>query len=209
MSINSKTQICKLAVSTLGNYADVNDIETPTQSLETRCLLWYDISRQNALKRAMPNFALARRLVGKKNNTPVNGYAYAYEYPVDCLRLLGIGETYQKENNYNVELGLDGTMEIQTDEDYTGMPIRFIFDIETVNIFSPDFKILLAYEIARNLVLSVTDDLNKLQIIQKLMDDKIMSLTAMMAQENRPVKINNSKARTSRRFDVSRHNVKK
>ena len=208
MSITSKTEICRLAVSLLGNFEDVTDIETPDTKLEKRCLLWYDISRQNALKSAMPNFALRRRKVGKLQGTPAFGYAYEYEYPEDCLKLLGIDEISLRQDNYTVESNGARTV-IQTDEDVNGLPIRFIGDETNVLLFSPDFKLLLAYTIAYNTSMAITADINKMQLIEQGLGKQMIRIAAMMSQENRPVKISNSKARAARTYDVSRNNTRR
>jgi hypothetical protein len=208
MSITSETEICRLAVSLLGNFEDVTDIETAETKLEKRCLLWYDISRQNALKSAMPNFALRRRRVTKMNTTPAFGYAYEYEYPEDCLKLLGIDEISLRQDNYNVESNGARTV-IQTDEDVNGLPIRFIGDETNVLLFSPDFKLLLAYTIAYNTSMAITADINKMQLIEQGLGKQMIRIAAMMSQENRPVKISNSKARAARTYDVSRNNTRR
>lgn len=208
MSITSETEICRLAVSLLGNFEDVTDIETAETKLEKRCLLWYDISRQNALKSAMPNFALRRRRVTKLNTTPAFGYAYEYEYPEDCLKLLGIDETSLRQDNYNIESN-GSRVVIQTDYDIDGLPIRFIGDEKEVLLYSPDFKLLLAYTIAYNTSMAITADINKMQLIEKGLGKQMIRLTAMMSQENRPVKISNSKARAARTYDVARNNTRR
>lgn len=119
MANNSENDLCNMALSHLGNVGSVNDIRNPSNSKERTFALWYDISRQTFLKMMMPNFALCRRVVARVNTTPPFGtdlgYQYAYEYPSDCLKALGLGEVALKEDNHAVEGNL-----IWTTAEYEG-----------------------------------------------------------------------------------------
>jgi len=158
MAINSKVDLCNMSLGHLGNYGTITDIDTPTEDKEITFALWYDISRQTFLKMTMPNFALDRRVVSRRSTLPPFGtdlgYQYAYEYPNDCLKLLGIGEVMEKENNYAVE-----GRNIWTDELYeNGLPIRFIKDITDVTVMSPEFKMTFSVYLASNVALEITQD---------------------------------------------------
>lgn len=204
MTINSKVDICNMALSHLGNYGTVTNIDTPTNDKEITFALWYDITRQTTLKYLMPNFALARKVVAKLVETPIFGYAYAYEYPNDCLKVLGIGDIDQKGFNYTIEGG-----KIYTDVDYEeGMPIRYIKDIKDVNKFSPEFKMHFSFDLANNTALPITQDKDKAAFIIAQLPGKMAMLSGVNAQENPPVRRSISRFRTSR-YGVIRDNAQK
>ena len=194
MAINSKNEICNMGISLLGSYDPVQNIDTPVSSVELVCALWYDITRQSLLKEVMPNFALARRVVSQTDDDPDFGFEYVYEYPSDCLKVLGIGNIKDKENNYTVENG-----KIYAEIDYeNGLELRFIRDVTDVTTFSPEFKILLAKAVAANIAMPLTQDLQKAQMAMQLLPAAMSAATSLNAQENRPIRISHSRYRTAR-----------
>lgn len=195
MTITSKNELCNLAVGRLGNYGTINDIDQPKTDKEIVCALWYDISRQAFLKMAMPNFAIARKRVSQVSGITVPyPFAYAYEYPSDCLKVLGIGAVEDKKNDYTVEGN-----RIYTDVLYEdGLPLRYIKDITDVTAMSPEFKIGFSWYMAGNIALEITQDLNKVKLIEQLLPQKLSELSGLNAQENRPIRISNSRFKQAR-----------
>jgi len=204
MAITSKVDICNLTLDILGNKDTVTNIETPTNGKELIFKLWYDICRQNVLKQMVPNFALERRVVSASSFVPAFGYSYAYEYPSDCLKLLGIGGVSEKANDYAVEGGYILT-NTQYDE---GLPIRFIKDVESVVLMSAEFKTQLAWELADVTCMSITQDRNKATMVKQQLPLVRISNSGMNAQENRPIRISNSRAAASRYVDVADRTTK-
>lgn len=189
MAINSKVELCNMALSHLGNYPTVSNIDVPDSDQEVVFALWYDISRQVFLKMTMPNFCLARKRIASVEETPPYPFSYSYEYPNDCLKLQGIGAIEEKENNYTVEGD-----RIYTDEVYEdGMPIRYIKDITDVTAMSPEFKIGFSWFLAGQVSLDITQDLGKFKAIEAILPEKMSTLSGLNAQENRPIRISRSK----------------
>lgn len=198
MAISSKVDLCNMSLGHLGNYGTITDIDTPTEDKEITFALWYDISRQTFLKMTMPNFALDRKIVSLRSTLPpfgtALGYQYAYEYPNDCLKLLGIGEVMDKENNYAVE-----GRNIWTDDYYeNGLPIRYIKDITDVTVMSPEFKMSFSVYLASNVALEITQDATKANAMLKMLPEKLASLGALNAQENMPIRISHSRFKEAR-----------
>lgn len=200
MAINSKVDLCNMSLGVLGNYGTVTDIDTPSNDKETTFSVWYDISRQVFLKMTIPNFSLARRVIAKAVITApfgsALGYQNAYEYPNDCLKVLGIGEVKSKENNYAVEGGY-----IWTNEDYpTGLPLRFVLDVTDVTAMSPEWKLSFSYFLALQVVMDITQDVDKANSLLQMIPDKMASVSGVNAQENMPIRISRS------RFMEARYN---
>lgn len=196
MAIIAKTDICNLALGHLGNYGTITNIDTPTNAKERTFNLWYDITRQDVLKRTMPNFALSRRVIAALETTIPFGYSYAFEYPTDCLKILGFGEIADTGDYiYSVEGGV-----IYTDDEWEdGLQLRFVKDIEDVTLFSPEFKMVLSYALASNVALDITQDINKKNMLEKELMNKMLISGSLNSQENKIVRISRSLFNRARR----------
>ncbi len=199
MTITSKVDVCNLALGQLGNFGTISNIDTPTNSKERTFALWYDISRLFVLKLMMPNFATTRLIVSKLAEVPPFGYSFYYEYPTTALRVLGVGDVRDKENNNNVERTPLGVKAISHDTDYdAGMPIRIITDVTDINSWSSESIIMLSQYLAAYTAKPITQD-NALAA--KLIADlpAAMSMASgVNAQENPPIRISNSRFKASR-----------
>ena len=194
MAIVSKVQICNLALGVLGSAENILNIDNPTNASEKIFALRYDLTRQKVLKLVKPNFALKRDKWAKLNVTPSFGYAYAYAVSNDCLAVLGIGNIEEKRNDYAVEGG-----QLQTNQDAPeGLPVRYVRDITDVTKFTPEFVDLLAWHLAYDCCMSLTQSAEKLGYLTQIMPHNISNASAMNAQENRPIRISNSKFKAAR-----------
>lgn len=197
MAINSKSELCNLSLSRLGNYNSISDIDTPKTQLEQVFALWYDVARQAFLKMTMPNFAIARKTVARLDDAPAFGYAYAYEYPVDCLRVLGIGNIDEKMNNYSVEGNAIQTDVLHDD----GLPLRYVANITDVTKMTPEFILAFSWYLASCVALEITQDMSKVSLIEQILPSKIMALSGINAQENMPVRMSRSLFKQARYVD--------
>ena len=210
MAVNSDVDICNLAISHLGNFDTVEDIDAPLTSAEKHCARWYEVTRESALRLAIPNFAMTRRIVSKKTTKPAFGFGFSYEYPADALRILGFGDIDAKDKRFNVEADATDRIEIQIDEDFTsGLPLRFIKNILDVNMFTADFKILLSWMLAENIALPIAQDIKIRDSISAQLGARIASLSGTSAQENPPVRKSESKFKAARVADTIRNNTKR
>lgn len=208
MAINTKIDICNLAIGLLGNYPDIENIDTPEDGVEATCALWYDVTRQKLLRLLIPNFSMSRRIVSQLSSTPDFGYAYAYEYPNDCLRVLGFGDIDAKDKEFVIE-SMNNITTIQLDDDLTeGLPLRFIQDVTDVGRFSSEFKILLSKALAVNIAPNLTQDMKKAQIIEASLPSAISEASGINAQENPPIRKSDSKFRQARYAPATRNNQK-
>lgn len=195
MAINSKVDLCNMAIGHLGSFGTVSDIDIPESDVEATFALWYDISRQTFLKMTMPNFSLARRSIALVSETPPLPFSFSYAYPSDCLKVLGIGNIEDKVNNYTVEAD-----RIYTDVEYLdGLPLRFIKDIQDVTSMSPEFKMGFSWFLAGNVAMEITQDEGKVKMIEQLLPEKMSTLSGLNAQENMPIRISRSKFKEARK----------
>jgi hypothetical protein len=187
--MNSKTEICALALSRLGNQNSIEDIDNPKKQTEVVCAKWYDVSRQSALKTMMPNFARKRAIWAlDANYTPAFGYEHAYKYQSDCLKILGVGDVRSSKKNYEVEGGYLLTNVLYED----GLPVRYVADITDVSKFTPDFIQLFSWFMARNICMELEVDMNKYQAIEQILPSKIVEYCGVDSQENPPHRVSRS-----------------
>lgn len=205
MSLNSSAEICNLALVYLGNQSTVNDIESGNSKLERLMSLLYDNTRQALIRKYQPNFAKVRRISAKLVDTPVYGYTYAYEYPSNCLKLLGVGEKDEKLNyDYNIEANSNGDLQIHIDENFTsGIKIRYIADINNVSLWDANFKDLFAAELAVRASMPVTQDTSKFKLAQTLAQELRAEYNSLVNQENPMISVSESKFLQSRQADVA------
>lgn len=198
MAITSDVGIANLALSNLGNYGTIDSLSSPVNDKELTFAARYDICRQTLLKTVMPNFALARIIVSQKTTTPAFGYEFYYEYPNDCLKILGIGEIPDKTNDYSVENDGEG-LAIATDADEEdGLQVRYILDVSDVTQFSPEFKTLFGWQLAADCCMDITQDAAKAKAFHESMPARYSALSGLNAQENRPIRISRSRFASAR-----------
>lgn len=195
-AINTAEQICNLANGSLGLKNSINNITTPRSDKEITFAQWYDLIRQYLLKTLMPNFALFR-LKASQVTLPagyVDYYAYAYEYPVRCLKLLGVGAVDCVRDPPTVESGM-----ILTNTVYdSGAPLRIIDDVTDVTRFTPDFIMAFVFVLGKCTALSTTQDPSKKASLMKDALSEFQNTTAQNAQENKPIRRSTSRFRTAR-----------
>lgn len=206
MGVTSNIEICNLALSMLGNYGTIENIDTPVKTKEKTYAQWYSTAVEYALKLAMPNFALARRIVSQVATNPAPfGYTYAYEKPADCLKVLGFGDIDEKDLRYTIEGDY-----IYTDEDYAdGLELRFIRNITDVSRFTPEFVLFAAEVLAAFTCTAVTQDAARAQALKDRLPMRAVELSGINAQENPPIRKSTSKFKQAKYGYVTRNNEKR
>lgn len=190
----TKIEICNLALSRLGGMASVENIDAPEKETEVVCSKWYNTSRKTALRQMMPSFAKKRDCWVQASYTPAFGYKYAYKYDSKCLKLLGIGNLYEKDNDYVIEDGFVLTNTFYKD----GLPVRYIYDVEEVSKFTDDFVSLFAWFLARDVCLELTESPEKFSMLENILPMKIAEVCGVDSQENRPIRIERSNLKAAR-----------
>ncbi len=200
----TKSEICNLALSRLGDKNNVEDFENPTTQVEKVFAKWYDVTRRSALRRMMPSFARTRKLWALSNYKPEFGYEYAYKYRSDCVKVLGIGDLDKSENNYTVEGGYILTNEIYDN----GLPVRYVEDVTDLSRFTDNFIELFSFMLAYNVAPEITESASRLQYLESIMPNKIAEMIGIDSQENKPIIIKNGRlqaARLGKSFGVKKN----
>lgn len=187
--MDTKVTVCNLALSRFGNKGSVENLDNPTKQTEVVCAKWYDIARKTALKHMMPSFARKREIWAQDISfVPAFGYEYAYKYKAECLKILGIGNLYEKYNNYAIE-----GEHLLTNVLYeNGLPVRYVADVTNANKFTPDFIELFSWFLAREICIELTSSNEKYQQIEQILPLKIAEYCGVDTQQNPPIRISRS-----------------
>lgn len=189
----NKVDICNLALSFIGNRT-ITDIDNPITTEEKICSIWYETTVKQCLIESSPNFARTRAIIPLSNNNNPFGFQYSYQLPNNCLKVLGIGETYQIDNDYCIEDNYIFTDEISNNS----LPIRFIKYVDDVNKWSEPFKRYTAISLAVNICYQINKDLNLLQFLEQNKAQALLDCNTFNNQESKLTIIYNPRYESSR-----------
>lgn len=157
-------EICNRALSNIGNNRSINSL-TEASKEAGQCSLYFDSCRDAVLADAEWKFATKRLALADTNNPPQD-WAYAYQYPTDCLRIIEIPvpgirtPTAAMRIQYDTGADTDGTGRLI----YTDQPeawLKYVSRITDVNMFDAIFQEALSWRLAAaiNMVLTGSADL--------------------------------------------------
>jgi len=160
----NKTDICNIALSRIGNAANVSSIDPPEASAEAEhCAKFYDISRKLMLESFNWSFAVKHVDLGLVAES-VNDYQYVYALPSDLIKLISVyedGGTFEPLNQEWL-IGQYGKEYYgHTTEMHNGVKsvfcnfldckIKYIFDQQDTTSFSSHFVEALSWLLAHYL----------------------------------------------------------
>lgn len=200
MAITSKTDICNLSQDLLSG-STVQDIDNPSNALESLLQRWYDHCRRKVLREHTWKFATKRAILAASSTEPLFGYETAFPVPNDFVRLLRV-ETdegqivppydYQLESN-------DGILSVLTNSEADSLRLVYIYDITDVTRFDALFTSYLALEIALSVAQKMTESNTKTEIIARLHKSQGALAKSVSGQERPPSRVERSFNRDARR----------
>lgn len=151
---SSEAEICNLALLRIGNRSFIGALNTDSVEAEA-CSVAYPTSRDALLQAADWSFARRRALLAELADAEVDGYAYVYALPTDCLaprsiypgvRNPGQGQKIAFTTEHDATTGKEvlATDEFEAKLVYTAK-------ITTVARFHPLFVEALAWKLAQEL----------------------------------------------------------
>lgn len=87
----SKVDVCNFSLSRLAIGHLIADIDE-TGNQAKQCRLWFDQSRKSFLTDFRYSFAKKQGLLGLRAGENLQGWTYAYDYPLDCLNVHFLGD---------------------------------------------------------------------------------------------------------------------
>jgi len=154
----SVVQLCNMALSHIGNEAQVAAISPPDGSVEAGyCATFYDVARAEMLEVGSWKFSLKRATLAEVTNLS-EVWAYAYTLPSDCfrpLRVLRPGEgvtifTYQ-DVEFDANDRNTADFDVEGDVLFTNEPeatLVYVRDVTDSGKFTPSFTTALSYLLA-------------------------------------------------------------
>lgn len=176
----SKTDICNLALIRLGSLPIVS-IDDGSKRANALKAIW-DQVRDQVLRDHPWNFAIRRATLARLTEAPAFGYAYAYQIPAGCLRVLGM--VYDENNidptlEYKVEVGL-----LLTDEE-TAL-IKYIHRETDVGLYDANCCSAIAARLAADLAYNLTASAAMKEQMLKEYERELAAAKAVDAQEDTP-----------------------
>ncbi len=164
----SQTAICNRALTKIGA-SRILSIADDVKAARELNSMW-DIVLDAELRRNIWNFAVTRTSLAALSAAPPWGYAYQYQLPVDCIRLLQVGEGYYVHNltdyrsmpemPYQVESSTEGTKVIATDLT-APLKIRYVKRVTDTQQFDQLFIEALASRLAYETCEAITQSSTK------------------------------------------------
>jgi len=154
----SEVEICNLALGNIGNSRSINSLTEKSKEADI-CNLYYADCRDSVLSDFAWNFA-TKRVALADAGTPPPDWQYAYAYPTDCVRIIGImvsgirNPTAALRVQYEVGANTDGTGRmIFTDEPSAWL--KYVSRITDVNMYDNIFIEALAWRLAAAISMSL------------------------------------------------------
>jgi len=176
----SDVGICNSALYKLG--ADRITALTDDTKEGRLCNEQYSKLRDEVLRAHPWNFAIKRVELAQISETPVFEWAYVYQLPNDCLRVL---QAETKDVIYAVE-----GRKVYSDE--STMYIKYIGQITDTATFDPQFAEALACRLAADIAYAITQSATVAQTMWEAYNSALRVARSCDAQEGTPEELQNT-----------------
>lgn len=150
------TTICNLALAHLGE-DQLMSLDDDSREAQF-CKRFYDQTRDEVIQSHAWNFAIRRAVLSRLSEAPPFGWAWQYQLPADCLRILQLNghDVSRREGRYEVEGG-----RLLTNDDECA--VRYLRRVEDAALFPPLFVEALALKIATRLAKPLTGSTSEVE----------------------------------------------
>jgi hypothetical protein len=157
--MSSKTDLVNSAFIKLGE-ATVSNVDTDPNTPARVMKAQYDLKRRELLRKYQWNFAIKRSSLAPDATSPAFGYANRFLVPTDCIKFLGVYD--ESDPGYQVNYSgsrtphkLEGGFILADDNP---LNVFFVRDVTDVSLFDPMFFEALAWKLAIECGLAITND---------------------------------------------------
>lgn len=141
----------------------------------------YDDVRQQCLRNHHWNFAIARKKLAKKSDSPVFGYDDQWSLPSDYIRTVRVYDN--NEGTGTVPYRLEGdTLHSDAEDIY----LEYVKDVEDPNLMDPSFRFYFEMALAAKMAIAVTNSRGVKEDMEDERDKKFRQAKAADAIENYP-----------------------
>lgn len=169
----SKVEVANIALAGLRANIIDNFNDESAEAIAVRTM--WDTIRQSELAKHPYNFAIKRAQLPRLSNKPIFGYAYQFQLPADCLRVIAVdGNT-----DYKIEGARLLTNDVSAD-------VKYVYDNTDLSSWSPNFTDLVAARLRVELSYTLAADKNLMQLSKELYDRKAQEVRNIDAQQDTP-----------------------
>jgi hypothetical protein len=153
----SEVQIAKLALQHIGDRWDISDITEATPEAEQVNLV-FDDTRDALLRQHPWNFAKKYATPAALSATVPGNWDYAYVYPTDAVRVLGVIDPLETGTpiKFEVARNENDVKVILTDQ--VDAEFYYTARITDTAQFDPEFTMALSYKLAAKLAMPLTGE---------------------------------------------------
>ena len=178
--MTSQTEIANLALSVLGE-APIFDLEQNSPSARA-CKRHFESTRDALLRHHRWNFAIKRAILSRLEEDPPFGFAFAYQLPNDCLRVLELNGKQAGTSNSDFEIEGDRLL---TNAEVA--MVRYTGQVTDANLFDSLFLEAMSYKLAAAVAMEVTGSMTKKQASeQQFRQLALVDATFVDSVETRP-----------------------
>lgn len=173
--MSSKVDICNISLGRIGS----QPIQSLTENSKAakNCTLYYDQIRKSVLRSHNWNFATTIVALELLDETP-DEWDYAYQLPVDCLKVIEIVSTAKTKIPYKTQ-----GRKILTDLDE--VKLKYVKDIDDPTMFDDQFMTAFTYRLAADLAMPMTGKPSYQNQNYQLYINELNSATATDASESK------------------------
>lgn len=163
--------ICNVALSLIGQNVTIASINPPEQSVEAeKCALFWPGVRDQILAAHTWSFAIERQALALLSVTPPTPFQYAYAYPGDCIRFIGVRGPSATDDlvNDNCRIGSEsGAQAIYTNtENAVGV---FIKRQSEATLYGPSMVVAAQYLMASRLAGPIIQGMPGMQVAKEML----------------------------------------
>jgi hypothetical protein len=157
----SEIQIMNMALIKLG--ADSITSRTDNKNSARVMNSIYEMVRDAELRRHRWRFAIRRASLAALTDSPLTGpFALQYQLPVDCLRVLAVGDDYPSADLSDYRTQSSSEFSVESQKILTNFPaplsLRYTARISDTGVFDPAFTEALASRLAMSGCERITND---------------------------------------------------
>lgn len=169
----SVVDICNFGLANLGEEGTITSLTEDSKAARL-CNLRFNSIRDFVLRDHPWNCAIKQLQLAQISSTPVFGYNYQYQLPVECLRVLRVDE--DNEEKWRI---IGRTLHT----DLSTVKAEYIYRVEDTNEFDAQLIEAIAARLSMLLAIPITDSESRLKSMSNLYKSILVSARGVDGQE--------------------------
>lgn len=200
MATASPIDVCNMAMDYLRQPA-ISSINPPGPKLaEQLCARRYDDARQKQLRQGTVwNFAKDETTILRSGTPDSQRYSDSYTLPTNCVKLLEISGEPVIGELFKIDYDIQGREILCRTSGAASIPIVFLKDEKDVSLWHPDFKELVAIQLAVMIGYQLTGKQSRVDELSKMLSVELPAALSADGQERVPRRVQRSRILNRRR----------